>query len=132
MKIIAILFVSVLFIVRTGISQELEVITLTEPIPGGTGGVSVDKKGNIYVSDFGPLLGQGSAGTNNKIFKITPDGSVSVFAEGFEGASGSHFDSKGKPVPIEYSRQPNYNGQKERGQTHLGEQWCQGARGNHC
>ena len=61
------------------------------------GGVSVDKLGNIYISDFGSVLGGGpNATTNHKIFKVTPQGQVSVFASGFQGASGSHFDSKGR------------------------------------
>ena len=53
--------------------NEMEVMTLTDDLYGGTGGISVDVSGNIYSSDFGPVLG-GLSPTfplNSRIFKIT-------------------------------------------------------------
>ena len=70
------------------------VSTLTESIPGGSGGVSIDKAGNIYVADFGNKLGTGYI-PGDKVFKVTPEGEVSVFATGLVGASGNAFDSQG-------------------------------------
>ena len=70
-----------------------EVRTLAE-VPGGTGGLVVDAEGNLYSADFGAVLGDPtSAGT--KLYRITPEGKVSVFAEGFEGASGVAIDAAG-------------------------------------
>jgi len=66
--------------------------TVTGPIDAGTGGLEVDPDGNIYMSDFGALL-TGADGT--RIFRVTPAGSVSVFASGFVGATGSTFDADG-------------------------------------
>ena len=70
------------------------VSTLTESIPGGSGGVCVDKAGSIYVADFGNKLGAGYI-PGDKVFKVTPEGEVSVFATGLFGASGNAFDSQG-------------------------------------
>lgn len=68
--------------------------TFSTELDGGTGGISVDKEGNIYVADFGQNLnGQGKIGS--KVFKITPSGEASVFASDFKGASGNGIDSKG-------------------------------------
>jgi len=63
-------------------------------LAGGTGGVSVDAAGNVYVADFGRILSD-EATMGRQIFRITPAGEASVFATGFEGASGNEFDSKG-------------------------------------
>lgn len=68
--------------------------TLTGELDGGTGGISVDADGNIYVADFGSRLGGGGA-VGSKVFVVTPAGEVRIFAEGFRGASGNEFDSAG-------------------------------------
>ncbi len=73
--------------------QEVEVLVAN--LYGGTGGLSVDKQGNIYSSDFGPILGEMNFKAYSKIFRIAPDGKVSVFADSILGASGSTFDAKG-------------------------------------
>ncbi len=75
--------------VAPGLAQD--VITLTDPIDGGTGGLAVDALGNVYIADFGPDL----QGHGTRVFQVTPAGSVSVFASGFDGASGNDFDSQG-------------------------------------
>lgn len=73
-----------------------EVITYIETLYGGTGGLTVGADGNIYVSDFGPLLsGVENLNPLNRVFRILPDQTIEVFATGFHGASGSKFDSKG-------------------------------------
>lgn len=68
--------------------------TLAANVDGGSGGMAIDADGNVYMADFGQTLG-GPAGTGDKVFRITPDGSVSIFATGFVGASGNDFDSQG-------------------------------------
>ncbi len=69
------------------------VYTLTSPIEGGSGGMEVDAEGNVYTADFGATLSQGPPGT--RVFRITPEGDVSVFAEGLQGASGNTMDASG-------------------------------------
>jgi sugar lactone lactonase YvrE len=68
------------------------VSTLATNIQGGSGGVALDADGNIYMADFGATL---SFPDGDRVFKITPQGQVSVFATGFMGASGNDFDSQG-------------------------------------
>ncbi|MEN8143765.1 MAG: hypothetical protein ABFS14_02335 [Gemmatimonadota bacterium] len=75
------------------LSAQNVVETLTEHIESGSGGMNVDAAGNIYAADFGYDLSGPKPGT--KVFRITPEGEVSVFASGFHGASGNAFDSKG-------------------------------------
>lgn len=65
--------------------------TITE-LPIGTGGVVVDAAGNVYCADFGRSL-SGPPGTS--LYKITPEGQVSVFATGFVGASGNTIGADG-------------------------------------
>jgi len=62
-----------------------QVLSLTtEPLVGGVGGLAVDRSGFIYSADF-----------RETVYKITPDGRVSVFATGLYGASGNAIDSRG-------------------------------------
>lgn len=68
------------------------VITLTDVIQAGSGGMAVDADGNIYSADFGTAL---SGTPGSRVYKITPAGEVSVFASGLNGPSGNAFDSKG-------------------------------------
>ncbi len=72
--------------------QVTKVTTLTSPIPAGSGGMEVDKTGNIYMSNFGMQL---SGAGGKEIYKISPDGEVSVFATGINGASGSDIGPDG-------------------------------------
>lgn len=65
----------------------LEVRTLAGPIQAGSGGLEVDAEGNVYTADFGATLSSGPPGT--RVWKATPTGEVSVFAEGLAGASGN-------------------------------------------
>ncbi|MGE0041261.1 MAG: hypothetical protein AB7H88_09440 [Vicinamibacterales bacterium] len=65
-------------------------------VPGGTGGLELGPDGAVYSSEFGDTLDQGPMGT--RVFRVTPDGEVSLFAEGFDGASGNAFDAAGRFV----------------------------------
>lgn len=71
-----------------------EVTTIGAELNCGCGGLSVDSIGNIYVADFGMILGDQET-MGRKVFKVSPEFEVSVFAIGFEGASGNELDSKG-------------------------------------
>ncbi len=70
------------------------VSTLTEAIPGGAGVVCVDKTGNIYVADFGNKLGRDTS-PETKVYKVTPEGTESVFAIRLFGASGNAINPQG-------------------------------------
>lgn len=71
---------------------QVNVSTLVEL--DASGGVTLGPDGYIYVSDFGPLLGP--APDTTAVYRVHPEsGNYSVFAEGFEGASGAAFDSEG-------------------------------------
>ena len=71
-----------------------EVSTVLDEIPGGTGGLNIDKKGVLYTADFGSRLGAGGTG-GNRIFKVTDDGESELFFENLRGGSGNTFDSSG-------------------------------------
>ncbi len=63
--------------------------TLAGPIQAGSGGVVVDAEGRVYTADFGSSLGGGGT-PGVRIHRVDPtSGKVTVFAEGFEGASGN-------------------------------------------
>ncbi len=77
-------------VLRSGSAQILlsktDILEIMVEMPIGTGGLIVDEAGNIYCADFGASLGS-SPGTT--LYKITPGGQASVFARGFNGASGN-------------------------------------------
>ncbi|MEP0547442.1 MAG: FlgD immunoglobulin-like domain containing protein [Rhodothermales bacterium] len=75
----------------TGAVSAQTVTTFTEPFTA-SGGVSVGPDGDIYVADFGRFLNQNGGTT---VYRVTPEGDVSVFATGFAGASGNAFDAEG-------------------------------------
>ena len=68
--------------------------TFSPELDGGTGGVSVDRDGNVYVADFGAILSD-AATAGRKVLRLGADGSPSVFVTGLDGASGNRFDSRG-------------------------------------
>ena len=69
-------------------------VTTLATFESGTGGLTVAPDGTIYSSDFGSRLGGGGVG-GDRIFKITPDGEVSLLAQGLAGASGSEWGHDG-------------------------------------
>lgn len=73
------------------LEQKSAVRTLTSAIQAGSGGMDTDSDGNIYMGDFGATLNGGGS----RVVKISPDGVVSTFATGLNGASGNDFDSEG-------------------------------------
>jgi hypothetical protein len=84
-RIRALLCVSGLLLVAVSAHAETKIHALTKVIEGhGTGGVTVDALGNIYVADFGEI-----------VWKITPEGKRDVFASGLYGASGNAIDHEG-------------------------------------
>jgi len=69
------------------------VTTLSPPqTTNFSGDLSVDANGDIFVADFGISLNNANGDT---VWKVTPNGQFSVFAQGFVGASGNTFDAQG-------------------------------------
>ena len=89
-------FISLLFLTLPYFqinAQNLRVSTVAEKI-NASGGVTMGPDGHIYISDFGPAFGSAPAPT--KTYRVNSGTwQVSVFAEGFEGASGACFDREG-------------------------------------
>jgi sugar lactone lactonase YvrE len=79
--------------VRAQDRPTLEVRTLAGPIEAGSGGLEVDPDGNVYTADFGATLSSGPPGT--RVWRVTTEGEVSVFAEGLLGASGNALGADG-------------------------------------
>jgi len=73
--------------------QQKNVVRTIARFNAGSGGMDIDADGNIFMADFGGSTGGNPWGTS--VFKITPEGSVSLFASGFNGASGNDFDTEG-------------------------------------
>ncbi|HET7811752.1 MAG TPA: hypothetical protein VFL16_14375 [Steroidobacteraceae bacterium] len=72
------------------------VSTLAQTTAGTSDGLSFGPDGNLYMSG-GP-----GGSTGQQILRVTPDGTVSVFASGLGSANGSHFDSQGNLYVADY------------------------------
>jgi DNA-binding beta-propeller fold protein YncE len=106
MAIAAILLVGLLGLVLVSTTQAQSssnnvIVETLAQIPASTGGIAVDSAGNVYVGDIGPPTNR-ALGT--KVYKITPQGVSSIFAEGnlFMAASGNAFDSQGNLLQSNY------------------------------
>lgn len=69
-----------------------DVVTLTEVIPIGSGGVDVDVEGRIYLADFGATL----SGGGTDLVRVDPDtGDWEVLSTELNGGSGNDFNADG-------------------------------------
>ena len=83
-----------LFLTTYGFSQ-VTVTTLTSSFKG-SGGLSLDEEGNLYIGDFGDFLGiPDPDGLPNDVLKLDTDLNLTQYSTGFIGASGNDFDSNG-------------------------------------
>ncbi len=73
-------------------AMALDVTTLTPTPFQASGDVAVAPNGDIYVADYGVKLSQAN-GSN--VYKVTPEGDVSLFATGFFSATGNTFGPDG-------------------------------------
>ncbi|MGJ8680781.1 hypothetical protein [Paraglaciecola sp.] len=72
----------------------------------GTGGISIDTSGILYIADFGTSLKDIHG---SKILKVDPNTGMSeVFSSGFDGATGNDFDSKGLLYQASFSTDTLY------------------------
>lgn len=74
------------------INVEPEVLTVISDFPGNDA-VTVDKKGNVFVSEYGAFVNTGGSGT--RIMKISRNGEVSEFVNGLIGPLGNAIDKQG-------------------------------------
>ncbi len=75
-----------------GVDPALEVETIVADFTGNDA-VSVDRYGNVYVSEYGQFTNTGGNGT--RVFKVTPDGDVTEFIDGLTGPLGNAIDADG-------------------------------------
>jgi len=75
------------------------VTTLTPTPFNASAGLSVDAEGNIFVANMGNRFHDGSG---KEIYKVTPVGEVSLFADGFLMATANTFDSQGNLYQASY------------------------------
>ncbi|GAA4276652.1 NHL repeat-containing protein [Aquimarina mytili] len=75
-----------------GIDPDSEVETLISNF-AANGAVSVDRKGFIYVSEYGRFVNTGGNGT--RVFKVSPKGEILDTITGLSGPMGTAKDSKG-------------------------------------
>ena len=91
-KKILFIFSILIFNFSFSISQNLQVETIADL--NASGGVTFGPDGNVYISDFGPALG--TASSNTSVYQLEyGTWTITEFATGFSGASGSRFDSQG-------------------------------------
>ncbi len=75
-----------------GIDPDPEVETLISNF-AANGAVSVDRQGNIYVSEYGRFVDTGGSGT--RIFKLSPKGRILDTIQGLSGPLGTAKDTNG-------------------------------------
>ncbi|MEM7085194.1 MAG: T9SS type A sorting domain-containing protein [Bacteroidota bacterium] len=85
----------ILFFLTTYAFSQVTVSTLT-PSFKGSGGLSLDEDGNLYIGDFGDFLGiPDPDGLPNDVIQLDTDLNLTQYSTGFIGASGNGFDSNG-------------------------------------
>jgi len=85
----------ILFFLTTYGFSQVTISTLT-PSFKGSGGLSLDEEGNLYIGDFGDFLGiPDPDGLPNDVIKLDTDLNLTQYSTGFIGASGNDFDSNG-------------------------------------
>lgn len=88
------LFGAVLFCLCFAPASLAQQVSTLATVDAGSGGITVAPNGDVYTSDFGPVLGR-SPEPGTKIFKISPAGEATLFADGLNGASGSEWGADG-------------------------------------
>lgn len=84
-------FAAILLLLVSVASGAQTVSTVAGPFEAA-GGMSVGPDGNLYVGNFGDFL---STAGGKEVWKVTPEGEISLFAEVIFGATGNGWDSQG-------------------------------------
>ena len=83
-----------------GATASAQNVTTLTPTPfNATGGLSVDAEGNIFVANMGTRFHDGQG---KEIYRVTPEGEVSLFATGFLMATANTFGSQGNLYQASY------------------------------
>ncbi len=86
---------SIVLLAVNSIISQVNVTTITPEIKG-SGGLSLDDSGNLYIADFGDFLGAGDGdGLPNVIWELDTSLNLTEYSTDFVGASGNDFDSNG-------------------------------------
>ncbi len=89
------LYFITLCLLSTALFAQVNVTTITNEFKG-SGGLSLDEDGNLYIGDFGDMLGgPDTDGMPNHVLKLDTDLNLTQYATDFVGASGNDFDSNG-------------------------------------
>ncbi len=84
-------FLTFLFSIFTSLALLGQTVSTLTGGFSASGGVRTDSDGNIFVADFGPNFNV--AGT--QVYRITPEGDVSIYSQSVLGATGGAFNSQG-------------------------------------
>jgi len=89
------LLLTILYLFSVTLFAQITVSTLTSSFKG-SGGLSLDEAGNLYIGDFGDFLGiPDPDGLPNHVMKLDTDLELTQYSTDFIGASGNDFDSNG-------------------------------------
>ncbi len=95
MKCLKLILILLFISMNSNAQEDITVNTLTSPFTG-SGGLSLDNEGNLYIGDFGDFLSGGDVdGQPNSVWKLDTELNLTVYSQGFIGASGNAFDSNG-------------------------------------
>lgn len=86
---------SILFLFPETYYGQLNTSTITAEFKG-SGGLELDEQGNLIIGDFGDFLSVGDGdGQFNKVMILDDEFNLSVYSDGFIGASGNNIDNDG-------------------------------------
>ena len=88
--------VTIISVFQTLVINAQTDITLIRGLPNN-GGIAVDGNGNIYAANF----------NGSVVWKVSPDGSPTIFATGFQTPSGNYVDGEGNLYQSNYRDQTN-------------------------
>ena len=85
----------IIYLLSASLFAQITVTTVTSSFKG-SGGISIDDDGSLYIADFGDFLGIADPdGLPNHVMKLDTDLNLTQYSTGFIGASGNGFDSNG-------------------------------------
>lgn len=85
----------IIYLLGATLFAQVQVVTLTSSFKG-SGGLSLDNDGNLFIGDFGDFLGiPDPDGLPNHVMKLDTNLNLTQYSTGFLGASGNDFDSNG-------------------------------------
>ncbi len=93
---ITIIILSLILFTEANLNAQM-VTTIAGPDSNINDALVMDDEGNIYGSDFAGSSGGGA------VYKLTPDGEISVFSDGYSSCNGLDFDSEGNLYVVDFT-----------------------------